>query len=243
VGRAPALLSPRRAGAFLALLLVDWLYYAFASDGPNLSVWWDVAFFGFVLLPAVFALVLLALPLHDARGLPLLALALGAVAAVLAEAGIQTGSNFAKLFAIVALAWWFLLYFETAGWVVLVACIIPWVDAYSVWRGPTGDIVKHKPGLFEQLSIAFTPLGEHGAARLGLPDILFFSLFLAAAARFGLRVSWTWVALVASFGGTIACAVAFQVDGLPALPGVALGFLLPNLDLLWRRRSWRPNPK
>ena len=125
---------------------------------------------------------------------------------------------------------------------MIVACIIPWVDAYSVWRGPTGHIVKHKPGLFEQLSIAFTPLGEHGAARLGLPDILFFALFLAAADRFRLRVPWTWLALVASFGATIALAVAFSASGLPALPGLALGFLLPNLDLLWRRRRRNANP-
>jgi hypothetical protein len=242
VGRAPALLSRRRAGAFCALLLALFLYYVYAPSGPNLPVWGDVAFFAFVLLPAVFALVWLALPLHEARGLPLLVAAFAAAAAIFGTAGLDTASNFAKLFAIVALAWWFLGYFESAAWVVLVACIIPWVDAYSVWRGPTGHIVKHKPGLFEQLSIAFTPLGEHGAARLGLPDILFFALFLAAAARFRLRVAWTWVALVASFGATIALAVEFQASGLPALPGVSLGFLLPNVDILWRR--WRrANPK
>jgi hypothetical protein len=241
VGRAPALLSRRRAGAFCGLLVALFLYYVFAPDGPNLPVWPDVAFFSFVLLPAVFALVLLALPLREARGLPLLVLAFAAAAAIFGEADLETASNFAKLFAVVGLAWWFLSYFESAGWVVLVACVIPWVDAYSVWRGPTGHIVKNKPGLFEQLSIAFTPLGEHGAARLGLPDILFFALFLAAADRFRLRVGWTWVALVASFGATIALAVEFAVSGLPALPGVSLGLLLPNLDLLWRRL--RPNPK
>jgi hypothetical protein len=241
VGRAPALLSRRRASAFCALFLVDFLYYLFAPYGPNLPVWWDVAFFSFVLIPAVLGLVWLALPLYAARGLPLLVGGFAAAAAIFGIASLDTASNFAKLFAIVALAWWFLAFFENVGWVVLVACIIPWVDAYSVWRGPTGHIVKHQPGLFEQLSIAFTPLGEHGAARLGLPDILFFALFLAAAARFRLRVGWTWVALTASFGATIAIAVQFQANGLPALPGISLGFLLPNLDLLWRRR--RPNPK
>ena len=45
------------------------------------------------------------------------------------------------------------------------------------------------------------------------------------------------------------CSVALIVAGLagtvlPALPGVALGFLLPNADLFWRRarRANRPAP-
>ena len=64
---------------------------------------------------------------------------------------------------------------------------------------------------------------------------MFFSLFLGAAARFRLRTGWTWVALTLSFGVTIAAAVAFKLAGLPALPLLSLGFLLPNADLLWTR--------
>src|SRR5207244_8787075 len=52
-------------------------------------------------------------------------------------AGWHTPENLSKLFAVTLIGFWFLEYFETAGWVVLVAFIIPWVDAYSVWRGPT----------------------------------------------------------------------------------------------------------
>jgi len=35
---------------------------------------------------------------------------------------------------------------------------------------------------------------------------------------------------------------AFDVAGLPALPGIALGFVLPNLDLLWRALRERSAP-
>jgi hypothetical protein len=118
---------------------------------------------------------------------------------------------------------------------VLVACIVPWVDAYSVWRGPTNHIVHHHREVFSTLSIAFPVPGENSSANLGLPDILFFGLFLAAAARFGLRVLPTWVLLVGSFGATIAIAVAWNKPGLPALPLLSAGFLLANADLLWRR--------
>jgi hypothetical protein len=118
--------------------------------------------------------------------------------------------------------------------VVLVAVIIPWVDAYSVWRGPTKQIVEHHEHVFSVLSFAFPVPGEHAAANLGLPDLLFFALFLAAAERFGLRVFATWLGLVAGLGITIALTVWFELSGLPALPGIALGFLVPNADLVWR---------
>jgi hypothetical protein len=47
-------------------------------------------------------------------------------------------------------------------------------------------------------------------------------------------VSATWVCMVAAIGATIALTVWWKVDGLPALPAVAIGFLVPNADLLWR---------
>ena len=64
---------------------------------------------------------------------------------------------------------------------MLVASIIPWVDAYSVWRGPTKQIVEHHEHVFTVLSFAFPVPGEHAAANLGVPDLLFFALFLGAA--------------------------------------------------------------
>ena len=75
---------------------------------------------------------------------------------------------------------------------------------------------------------------EGSFARLGPPDFLFFGLFLAAAARFRLRIGWTWVAMAASFGTTLALAVWLELSGLPALPLLSLGFLIPNADLIWR---------
>jgi hypothetical protein len=233
-----------RFAALLGLWLVLVLYYEVAPHLWRASVWWDVAWIGFVLIPGVFALVLLALPLREARGLLPVGLAFAVLAAVLTYADIDVFANFARLGACTLLGWWFLGYFETLSWVVLVAAIIPWVDAYSVWRGPTKQIVEHHANVFGVLSFAFPVPGEHAAANLGVPDLLFFALFLAAAARFGLRVYWTWLALVAALGLTIAATVWWNLSGLPALPGIALGFLLPNADLLWNRlrRPKRPSP-
>jgi hypothetical protein len=237
VGRASSVLGPTRLAAFVALTAALGLYYGFHTSLPNTSTWGDVAFLSFVLIPAVLGLVYLALPLRAARELQLVlvAISFAILAVLLHEAGLNTLSDFAKLGAMAFTAFWFLNFFEALSWVVLVACIVPWVDAYSVWRGPTNHIVHNHHHVFSTLSFAFPVPGENSAANLGLPDLLFFSLFLAAAARFGLRVFATWALLVASFGSTIAIAVAWNKPGLPALPLLSVGFVLANADLLWTR--------
>jgi hypothetical protein len=228
VGRAPALLGLGLFGLLVA-------YYETSTDWPNVGLWWDVAWIALVLMPAVFALVLIALPLRTWRGLLPVGAAFAVLAVVLTVAHADVFANFSRLAATTLLGWWFLGFFEAVSWVVLVALIIPWIDAYSVWRGPTKQIVAHHEQVFTWLSFAFPVWGEHAAANLGVPDLLFFALFLGAADRFGLRVFATWVALVAALGATIALTVWLDLSGLPALPAIALGFLLPNADLLWRR--------
>jgi hypothetical protein len=226
VGRAASLL-----GLFAALLV----YYETNEHWWQAGLWWDVAFIACVLIPAVFGLVLIALPCWRGSWLFPAGAACVVLAVVLEVADAEVFANFARLAAATLLGWWFLTFFETVSWVVLVASIIPWIDAYSVWRGPTKQIVEHHEHVFSVLSFAFPVPGEHAAANLGVPDLLFFALFLGAASRFGLRVLPTWVGLVAGLGITIALTVYFDLSGLPALPAISVGFLLPNADLLWRR--------
>jgi hypothetical protein len=239
--RAPHIkLLRTRAAAFVLLFAALVVYFETSTRLWSRGLWGDVAWIAFVLIPAVFALVLLALPLRLARGLLPVGAAFAVLAAVLTYADINVFANFSRLGAATLVGWWFLGYFETLSWVVLVAAIIPWVDAYSVWRGPTKHIVENHEHVFSVLSFAFPVPGEHSAANLGIPDLLFFALFLAAADRFGLRVYATWLALVAALGGTIALTVWLDLSGLPALPAIALGFLVPNVDLLWRRLRGEP---
>jgi hypothetical protein len=250
VGRAPAVLGGARSAAFAGLAALLAAYYASSESLWNASTWWDVALLALVLIPAVFGLVYLVLPLLRARGLLLLALSFVALAAILTEADLRALANFAKLAAVTTLAFWFLGYFDSLGWIVTVAAIVPWVDAWSVWRGPTHVIVSNRPHVFTTFSFAFPVPGEHGSANLGLPDLLFFALFLAAAARWRLRVGWTWLAMVISFGATMAIAAWLDLGGLPALPGLSIAFFGVNGDLIWRYvrgaplspRTARPDP-
>jgi hypothetical protein len=239
VGRAPAVL-----GALALLAAALGAYYAFTDDLAELSTRWDLAFLALILMPAVFGLVWFALPFRRSRRLFVAVLVFLVAAVVLEIAGLEALANFAKLGLMTALGFWFLTYFESVLWVALVALVIPLVDSFSVWRGPTKHIVEEQPQIFDVFSFAFPSPGGEASANLGLPDLLFFALFLAAAARWNLRVGWTWIALTLSLGATMLLAVEWGVAGLPALPGLALAFLIPNADLLWRElQRWRRRPR
>jgi hypothetical protein len=237
VERAAAVLKHPRALAAAGLLAALGLYYWLVDRLPDVDTLGAFLLASFVLVPAVFALVWLALPLRARRGVLAIAVAFGLLAVVWTTAELDVLANFAKLAAVTALAFWFLSYFERVTWVLLVAAMIPLVDALSVWRGPTRHIVTEQPQVFDVLSFAF-PVPQTGSFDLGLPDILFFALFLGAAARWGLRVAWTWVAMVGSFAVTVALAIwvdPFGIGGLPALPALSLAFIAANADLLWRQ--------
>jgi len=234
VGRASAVLGRERAAALGALLVALWAWDAFAQRLPEVSDRFDVAIVAVLLIPATFAVVWLLLPLADSRGALAGALVTGALAVLLHVAGLTAAANVAKLVAFALVGFWFLQLFEALSWVVLVAAVIPWVDIASVYRGPTRVVVEEEPGVFEKIAIAFALPGEDAAARLGPPDVLFFALFLATAARFELRVAWTWIGMTGGLALTIVATYAFELNGLPGLPAIALGFLVPNADLLWR---------
>jgi hypothetical protein len=201
---------------------------------------WEVAFLGLCLMPAVFALIWFALPLRRSNRLFPLTLALLALTVLLEVTDLDAVANFSKLALMTSFGFWFLGFFESVLWVALVALVIPIVDSFSVWRGPTRHIVEEQPEVFDVFSFAFPSPGAESSANLGLPDLLFFALFLAAAARWNLRVGWTWIALTVSLGLTMLLAVVWDVAGLPALPGLAFAFLIPNADLLWQEfQRWR----
>ena len=191
-------MSPQRAAALVGLSAALALYTAAAGRLWEAGLNWDVAFLALVLVPGFFLVPWLVLPLASQRGLLPVGLALVVLALVLRAAELDVLFNFAKFLALILLGFWFLSYFEAVSWAVLIALVIPFVDAISVWRGrPIGSVRAAEP--------LRATLDRPGARRergceMGRPDILFFSLFLAAAQRFDLRVAWTWIAMVALLG-------------------------------------------
>ena len=230
-------MSRARGAALAAVTLFVLAYGAGAGYLWDAGLGWDVAFLVLVPIPATMLVIWLALPYAGEPGTRLLlaGIAFALLALVFRVAGLDVLFNVAKLAALTALGFSFLTYFETVSWTVLIAALIPWVDIWSVFFGPTGKITEDHFSVFEEVSIAFRVPGQDGYANLGPPDILFFALFLAAAARFGLRIAGTWLAMTALLGLTLVLTATTDVGGLPALPAICLGFLAANADVLWRQ--------
>jgi hypothetical protein len=228
--------SPRgaaRAGLLLALVA----YGAGASRLPELPSALDVAFYAAVVLPALATAIWLALPLArtGTRNLVLLAAISAALAVALTLLEVDSLANVAKLGCYALAGFAFLSLFEELWWLTLVAVLVPWMDIWSVAAGPTEYVVEERPGLFESVAVGFPSPGESALVSIGPPDVLFFALSLAAADRFALRLVATWIAMTALLGATLVLVWYWDdVAGLPALPAVCLGFLIPNADLLWR---------
>jgi hypothetical protein len=230
-------MTRRRTVALAMLLLGLCAYGALARYLPELSTGLDVLVQSALVFPAFAAAIWLALPVarSPVRSLLLAAALTGALALLLVVLGWDAPANVAKLACYALVGFTFLAFFEELWWVALVALLVPWVDIWSVANGPTEYVVEQRPGIFENIAVGFPSPGETATVNIGPPDVLFFALFLAAAQRFELRVAWTWVGMTSLLAATLVLVWAWDgVSGLPALPAICLGFLLPNADLLWR---------
>jgi len=223
-----------RVGAFVVLAAAVVTWDAVAPHVDEVPLWPTVAVIAAGVMPATLGLILLALPLWSRRWIIVAGAAFGVAAVVSWELDSHLVSNFAKLGAYTCAGWAFLWLFEALSWVIIVAAIIPFVDAISVAAGPTKAIVNHHFEVYSAVAVAFLAPGGL-AADLGPPDILFFALFLAATVRWRLRPVWTWLAMTGMYSLTLVIANLTDVNGLPALPFLSFGFLLANADLLWRR--------
>jgi hypothetical protein len=214
------------------------LGWGFASSAlPALPVRLDIMVSSAVVLSAMAALVWGMLPLRAlGRRLPLVALAALPCAALFVWLGWVPPANVAKIVFAGALGIWIAGELEHVSWVVIVAAVSAAVDIVSVAVGPTKAILAKGPVVVGWFTVAVTWAGytySEAFTGLGVSDVIFFALYLAAARRFGLRVGWSAVAMVASFLGTIA--VAMWWTALPALPLLSVAFIAVNADLLVRR--------
>ncbi len=176
------------------------------------------------------------------RRLPLVTVVALPLAVLLVWLGWIPLANVAKVLAAAALGIWIAFEIEQLSWIVAVAAVSTLVDIMSVAVGPTKAILGQGPVVVGYFTVAITWMGyafTEGYSGLGVSDVIFFALYLGAAQRFGLRVGWSAVAMVASFLVTLAVALWWRA--LPALPLLAVAFLCTNADLIWARLR-RPGP-
>ncbi len=98
--------------------------------------------------------------------------------------------------------------------------------------------------MFTKLSIAFVVPGG-SAARLGLPDVLFFAVFLGASVRWGLRPLWTWLVMTIGLGITIALTTFWSNERPARATGDRPRLPAPErATCIWRRlfseNAWKP---
>jgi hypothetical protein len=165
--------------------------------------------------------------------LPLLAFAALPCAALFVWLGWVPLANVAKIVFAAALGIWIAGELERLSWIVIVAAVSAAVDIVSVAAGPTKAILEKGPVVVGWFTLAATWMGYSYAEAftgLGVSDVVFFALYLAAARRFRLRAFWSAIAMVGSFLATIALAMWWTA--LPALPLLSVAFLAVNAGLL-----------
>lgn len=190
-----------------------------------------------IICAPLFGLLIAGLwPLHG-LGHRLLLVAVGSVAcAVLFSClGWVPAGNLAKALAAASLGFWLASQIELLWWYVPVAALSAAVDMFSVFAGPTKALLAHGPAVVGYFAVAMTWWGytwHQAYTALGSSDLIFFALYYGAAERFGLRRRLTLACMSASFVVTVTIGLWFSA--LPALPLLAVGFVAPNADLLWR---------
>ncbi len=164
----------------------------------------------------------------------LLALLAGLASAGATAAGWGTAEMLAKLVFAVCTGLWIGLMLTSISQVLLISGLIIIVDFYSVFLGPTKKLVESSSNWINYLTINLPVFGEPAVSRLGISDMIFFSLFTAAALTYRLRRTITVLTMAASFVGTMIAGVALG-KGVPALPLLSVSFILANADLLYQR--------
>jgi hypothetical protein len=216
------------AGALLIL------YGLFSRLLPAFALKADIMVSSAIVLGLMAVLVWGLLPLHVlGRRLPLFTVAALPLAVLFVWLGWVPLANVAKIVAAAALGMWIATELERLSWIVIVAAVSAVIDIASVAAGPNKALIDKGPVVVGYFTIAVTWFGYTYAEAytgLGVSDVIFFALYLATAQRYGLRVGWSAVAMVASFLATIA--VAMWWTALPALPLLSAAFLAVNADRL-----------
>ena len=113
--------------------------------------------------------------------------------------------------------------------IIVVAAIAS--DIFSVFAGPTKALVREDSPLLDFLLLVFPTFGSPLGFALGLSDFIFMALFIAASRFLDLRYAATLIG-VCSAAFLAVTAGLLLARPLPALPFIALAFVLVNADLI-----------
>jgi hypothetical protein len=237
------------AGAGLGILvlgapLVALAYFLAAPALPGLAAGDEtVLVAGGIGLLLVAAVTLSLLPARDALVGPLLiALGSGLVGGALNAADVGAGANVAEAMLAGAAGLLFARWLRAPAVALAVPLFVGAIDVWSVASGPTSRLLENGAQSADALSFDLPAWGDHGSAgHLGVSDAIFVSMFAAWAYHFGFRRVATIVGILLGLLGSLGLSLVLD-EAIPALPLVAAGYLLPNLDRAWRLLRPREMP-
>ncbi|CAA9484843.1 MAG: hypothetical protein AVDCRST_MAG67-1036 [uncultured Solirubrobacteraceae bacterium] len=236
------LTSRRRPGPVtlaLAVPLAALVYFLAAPALPALPAG-DVTILvaGGIGVALVAATALALLPASETLIGPLLiVLGSGLLVAALnseGQAGVGAGANVVEALLASAVGLILARLFAVPMSAIAVPLFAAAIDAASVWNGPTARLLDGGTDRVDPLSFDLPAWGDGGSAgHLGLSDALFLSMFASWSERYGFRRRPTLLGMVLGLASSPALSVAFD-QAIPALPLIAAGYLLPNLDRIGR---------
>ena len=128
---------------------------------------------------------------------------------------------------------------SSAGVALLIVAVATASDLFSVFAGPTKTLVEEDSPILYLLLLIFPTFGSPLGFGLGVSDFIFLSLFAAASRFLNLRYLATLLGLCLATFLAVTAGLLLERP-LPALPFIAITFVLVNLNLILRslgRRS------
>ena len=120
---------------------------------------------------------------------------------------------------------------DRAWHVAVVALLVIGVDTYSVFAGPTKQLLEQGDDVISTFTVPLTAPGMYGAAGIGITDFLFLGLFCGAALHWRLRPRLT-LPLCGSRSRRRSWSPSCWTAPCPRLPLLSLAFVLPNIGRL-----------
>jgi hypothetical protein len=238
---APVLTGPRREAGLsltraLAIPLVALAYFLAAPALPALPAG-DAAVLvaGGVGLLTIAGTALSLLPTRDTVVGPLLiVLGAGLLTAALNAAAVGAGANVPEALLAAALGLLLARGLRFPEIAITLPLFVALIDAWSVASGPSSRMFAGGAPIDDPLSFDVPGWGHAASAGvLGLSDAVFLAMFAGWALHFGFRRIATIAGLVSGLVAALVLGVVLD-RAIPALPLLAAGYLLPNVDRVGR---------
>ena len=140
-------------------------------------------------------------------------------------------ANLSRILAAACLGIALARYITSVGVVLIIVFAAVASDLFSVFAGPTRVLVQEDSPVLDGLLLVFPTFGSVLGFGLGVSDFIFLALFAAASRFLDLRYAATLLGVC--FAAFLAVTAGLMLQRpLPALPFIAIAFVLINADLI-----------